>query len=525
MDKVIKSKNCTQCSKSFDITQNDRDFYTKVSPSFVWKKFQIPNPTLCPECRQQRRLCWKNELQLYKNTCCWCGTNMITRFHEKSYIKNYCNKCWSSDNWEAKDYGKEIDFTRPVFEQISELIRETPFQNLIGSLSNIENNAVYTNCTADIKDSYMVSESDFIENCYYGRLLRKSHNLFDCLDCSNSEYCYECQHSDGLYNCFFLTHSSSSRDMIFAHDCHGCSNCIWCVGLSNKQYFVLNQSVSQEEYEDTKIKLRQGKYMKNMKDNFLKLLKSNKQENSYIVSSEYSSGKIIRNSRNCENCSLVVACEDCRYCEEINTSKDLYDISSYGSNSYLMYESMWVGRYSHNVLFCSTVWRGENLLYCIETKKSQDCFWCVNLKDGKYCILNKQYSRQEYEELVPKIIEHMKKTWEWGEFFPASISPFWYNETLAQEYFPISKRQAEEKWYNWSDYKPPLPKVDKIISASKLPEDIHEIPDDILNWAIECEVTKKPFRIIQQELAFYRKYNLPVPRKHPDQRRVERIRT
>lgn len=25
---------------------------------------------------------------------------------------------------------------------------------------------------------------------------------------------------------------------------------------------------------------------------------------------------------------------------------------------------------------------------------------------------------------------------------------------------------------------------------------ITDIPDDILNWAIECEVTKKPFRII-----------------------------
>jgi len=31
----------------------------------------------------------------------------------------------------------------------------------------------------------------------------------------------------------------------------------------------------------------------------------------------------------------------------------------------------------------------------------------------KYCILNKQYSKEEYEELVPKIIEHMQKTGEW----------------------------------------------------------------------------------------------------------------
>lgn len=56
-----------------------------------------------------------------------------------------------------------------------------------------------------------------------------------------------------------------------------------------------------------------------------------------------------------------------------------------------------------------------------------------------------------------------------------------------------------------------------------LPEDISKIPDDILNWAIECEVTKKPFRIIKQELEFYRKHNIPIPRRHPDQRYIDRL--
>jgi CxxC-x17-CxxC domain-containing protein len=77
--------------------------------------------------------------------------------------------------------------------------------------------------------------------------------------------------------------------------------------------------------------------------------------------------------------------------------------------------------------------------------------------------------------------------------------------------------------FNWSDYEAPFPKVEKIIPANKLPENISEIPDDILNWAIECEITKKPFRIIKQELDFYRKYNLPIPRKHPSQRHLERM--
>jgi hypothetical protein len=57
-----------------------------------------------------------------------------------------------------------------------------------------------------------------------------------------------------------------------------------------------------------------------------------------------------------------------------------------------------------------------------------------------------------------------------------------------------------------------------------LPKDIKDIPDDILNWAIECENTGKPFRIIKPELEFYRKNSLPIPRKHPDQRNLERMK-
>ena len=78
--------------------------------------------------------------------------------------------------------------------------------------------------------------------------------------------------------------------------------------------------------------------------------------------------------------------------------------------------------------------------------------------------------------------------------------------------------------FHWSDYEAPFPKVEKIILANKIPDDIALIPDDILNWAIECEVTKKPFRIIKQELEFYRKHHLPIPKKHPEHRHIERMK-
>jgi hypothetical protein len=204
---------------------------------------------------------------------------------------------------------------------------------------------------------------------------------------------------------------------------------------------------------------------------------------------------------------------------------DCYDYDIWGENSSLIYEvhCSWKTK---NVLFSNVIWWGNNLIYCDNCmNNSKNCFWCIWLKNNEeYCILNKQYTEEEYNKTVPKIIEKMKQDNEWGEFFLSSMSPFWYNETTANDYFPLKKEEAIKDRYNWSDYESPIPNVERIIPANKLPENISDIPANILNWAIECEVTKKPFRIIKQELEFYRKHNLPIPRKHPDQRHLDRMK-
>ena len=152
-----------------------------------------------------------------------------------------------------------------------------------------------------------------------------------------------------------------------------------------------------------------------------------------------------------------------------------------------------------------------------------DCFGCVGLKHKQHCILNKQYTKEEYEALVPKIIAEMRADGEWGEFFPVTMSPFAYNETVAQEYFPLTKEEVLNRGWKWRDEVDETPKVAKIIPAEQLPDSIDDIPDDILNWAIECEATKRPYKIIRQELEFYRKMRLPVPHLHPDERHKRRM--
>jgi hypothetical protein len=117
----------------------------------------------------------------------------------------------------------------------------------------------------------------------------------------------------------------------------------------------------------------------------------------------------------------------------------------------------------------------------------------------------------------------MKKGGEWGEFLPVTMSQFAFNETVSNDYFPLTKEEVEKRGWKWLDKIGETPKADKTISASKLPNGINDVPDDILNWAVECEVTKRPFKITKQELRFYRKYNIPIPHYHPDERHLQRL--
>tara|TARA_Y100000310_G_C20588758_1_gene766841 strand:+ start:532 stop:1011 length:480 start_codon:yes stop_codon:yes gene_type:complete len=116
----------------------------------------------------------------------------------------------------------------------------------------------------------------------------------------------------------------------------------------------------------------------------------------------------------------------------------------------------------------------------------------------------------------------MQRTGEWGEFFPPELSAFGYNETMAQTFFPLKKEEVQDQKWQWSDYEMPV-EAEKTIPAAALPDGASDVPDEVLDWAILCKETSKPFKIVRKELEFYRGQGLPLPRRHPDQRHADRF--
>ena len=516
-------KTCKQCGLQFEITKEDVKFYDMISPVYKWDKYQISNPTFCPTCRDQRRLAWRNERKLYKRKCNAAWKNIISIYSADSNYIVYSQNEWWSDKWNWMDYWIYFDFNKSFFEQFNELFLKVPKMNMIWSNNE---NSNYCNLVADLNNCYLVFESSNNEDCLYGYWLQKCKNcvdsnyLHECELCFESENCYWCYDSKFLQNCKNCSQSS------FLKDCIWCKNCFGCVNLQNKEYYFLNKKYSKEEYSKiiNELHLENFLNLKKFKKTFADFSKKNPNKYAQIQKSENCTWDYIENCNNCVECFHAHESENCKYSEHVwRNAKYVMDASTAGRNAELIYESINCGINAYSMMFSSQCWSCSDVLYSINCHNISNCFWCTWLKNHeKYMILNKQYTKQEYETLIPKIIEHMRSLWEWWEFFPTKLSPFAYNETVAQEYFPLNKQQVVQKFWKWKDTDEKLTEITKIIPAEKLPDDINDIPDDILTWAIKCEISQKPFKIIHEELKFYRENNIPIPHLHPELRHKER---
>ncbi len=525
-ENVIEQRKCKQCETLFSITDWDREFYDKVAPIFSGKKYVIPNPTLCPDCRQQRRLSFRNERKLYHRQCDATGDQIISSYSPDPAVNSdgACKpyKIYSFDaRWgdarNPMDYWRSFDPTRSFFEQFNELILAVPHIALRITQSQ---NSDYTSLSGYNKNCYLLFAAEYNEDCSFGTQLIRSKNSYDTLNCADVDHCYEATNCDKCYATFFARNCKECSNCMYVDDCIACSDCVFCHNLVNAQYCIFNKQYTKEEYalkkQETLNDLEQNK------QKFATICQTAIKKNLVTVNNQNVIGDYLFQSKNLYNCFDLSYAEDCRYVSTWFEVKDVMDIC-HTTRWTLGYEatSFWYDAH-HGIGVCG-MWSGSSSIYVLDVHHSSNMFGCVGMRDKEYCILNKQYTREEYETLVPQIIEKMMADWERGEFFPSSISLFGYNETTAHEYFPLSREEALKKGFKRCDYEAPFPQVEKTLQANEVPIHIKEVSDDIVNHAIVCEVSGKPFRITKPELAFYRQHNLSIPKRHPDQRHLDRM--
>lgn len=504
------NKICKTCQKEFEIRDADLIFYEQMKT--------VP-PLDCPDCRMARRLVFRNERTLYKRVCDFCKKDIITVYSPESDFKVYCHDCWWSDKWDPKSFGVDYDLNKTFFEQYKELQKKVPRQSM-AAVNNVRSD--YTNGSAENKDCYLIFAADYNEDCMYGRLLQRDKMCVDCAFLHESELCYECLDSRNCFKCMFCEQCQSSSDLLFCYNMRDSSNCIFCTNGRHLSNAILNVKYSKEEYEKKKAEILSSyTTIEKAKKEFAELksktiVRFTSQTKCNDVTGDYlyncHQGVFLYDTYDAKNCS---------YMTDTESPMDSQDCNNYYYKPQFGYNMM-------GALEGSRLKNGAFVFYCSDVEYCENCHNLINgmgcsaIRKGEYMILNKQYSKEEYFKLKEKINKQMKKEGTYGQFFPAELAPFSYNETLAQDYFPLTKEEALKRGFKWQE-KTTGTYDKETIKENQMPETIGEVTEGILKEILVCENCKKNFRITKSEFDFYKRMNLPLPHKDFECRHKERM--
>ncbi len=508
-----ETRTCQNCKAEFVIEPNDFGFYEKIG---------VPPPTFCSECRMQRRHAWRNITSLYSSKCALCDKSVVTLYSPDSGITIYCNKCWWSDKWDPKSYAMDYDFSRTFFDQFNELMHKIPHMAVVNDDGIASLNCEYTHDWWFSKNCYMSFSGWYVENVMYSFFVTAGKDIMDCmLNMADTSFLYESINST---HGFYLKYSQFSRSCInsqFLYDCQDCSYCFMCSGLRHKKYCFKNKEYSKEEYEKilNEYKLDTWSGVEKTQKEYDEFILNYPRRCVWFKQNKDCSGDIISYSKNSKNCFIAKECENCKYCDFIISDKDCQDVTMSGETQEC-YEGAIVDHSQLNLFGIFSV-KSQDIKYTQHCHNCKYVFGCNALRNSSYCILNKQYLKEEYEELMPKIMKHMNdmpyvnqkgNEYRFGEFFPTEFSPFGYNETQAQEQFPLTKEKVIQNGYKWQDnIQRTIGK--ETLKSENISDSINNIDDNILSEILSCIECKRNYKIVSNELIFYRKMQIPIPRR------------
>ncbi len=529
-DMNINSENqiCQNCHGEFIIEPEDFNFYEKI---------KVPLPTFCPECRIKVRLAALNHGVLFMSNCSKCKKEMPSMYQKNTDFIVYCTECYFKDDWDASSYQQDYDSSKNFFIQIYELIKKIPQLHIEHTNNNTED-IIFSNYVYRSKSVYLSYGVVRSENIFYSW---GSHNLnkncFDCMEFSENESCYEILDSNHNYGCLYLNRSINCLDSQYLFDCSNCTNCFMSSNLRNKSCVFKNIQYSREKYFELieKENLKNFENRKKLEEEYVELSKNAIHKYTIVHSTINCTGDEIINSKNIKSGFSVQDSEDSAYIQ-ITTNKimNCMDMSLSGRAEFC-YNLAVCGRGNYNALCSNNVGDTRDIFYCDSSNHIKDCFGCVGVKHKEFCILNKQYSKEEYFKLVEVIkkdmsqnpyIDSMGRKFSFGDFFPFDFSRFAYNQSMAYEMFTETESEIKKQGLSWISLN--KGNHEHTCEFKEIQEDLKKDYQKIIESKFPCDnrgethLCTKSFKITKSELDFYIKYNLPLPRKCPNCRYFKR---
>ena len=505
------------CEGEFKIESEDINFL---------KMLRAPAPNYCPTCRRIRRLVYMNFSRLFVRKCDVPGhnENMISILSSECPFPVYDYKYFIGDEFNPFSFGITYNHGDDPIEVLTSLRKVFPMPSFLNrDPSSV--NSDYSNGGRDLKNGYYVMACYHVEDAWYSGMLTKCRNVMDSRVLIDSEFVYEGLYSFNIYKSSFIYFSNDCLESMFLFDCRNCQNCFGCVNLRNAKYCVYNEQFTKEQYEEflKSVYPLSRKSLQGYEEKFWGLVKNLPMNGSRNVASDNVAGVNIKNSKNLFDVVDANNAENIRHADGPTFHNDSMDLLFSGKSSYL-YMTTNIGSQSSRVKFSVSSKFCTDSEFIFNSKNLNHCFMCFGLQNKSYCVLNKQYDENEYYKIVDEIKFAMLNKGEYSDGVGMEFSAQSYNFSLGQVAFPLTDEQilklggyvAEEPESNVGNT--------ETIKYSDLSIYIDDINDNIVNKAIICEESGRPFKIVSTELDFYRRMNLPLPNIHPLLRIQRRIR-
>ncbi|MBL7662479.1 hypothetical protein JNK13_06980 [bacterium] len=504
------TKNCLLTNTNFTISDRDLSLYDSLG---------LNPPTLCPEERLRRRIGHRNFRSLYHRQCSKTQKALISMYHPQSPRVVVDNAWWWSDAWDAKDYARDLDLSQSFFDQYRALAEVVPHYGLL----NVKcENSDYSNFAFESKNCYLVFGCVRNEDCLYGHIVWDSRDCIDCLYAYRSELS---AHSVDIVNCykvFYSLEAINCQNCYFLFDCQNCKHCFGGVNLRNAEYCFFGEQCTADEYFkrlDKIFPLTDGAVRQGMEWLVQAAMPQASYPEFFGSQVENVSGNHLYEAKDLENCFDAKKSECASHCFTVWGVENSADISFTGSPTRYCVDALTLFN-AERVYYSQVINNCYDVYYSEHCYGSHDLFGCNGLRNAAYCILNQQYTKEKYFEVKAKLIAAMHQRGEWGEFFPLKDAPFAYNESIANEYLPLSQAEAEKRGLHWKN------ETTSEVRFSKPHlnfENISAVENQILEQQFSCADSGKAYRIIPQELAFYRQEGLPLSKLCPDRRHELRM--
>ncbi|MDD4530299.1 MAG: hypothetical protein PHO80_01975 [Candidatus Gracilibacteria bacterium] len=382
-------------------------------------------------------------------------------------------------------------------------------------------NSEYTDTNSNVENCFLIRCSTLCKNVGYSLVVKKTENVFNSIKVQGGEgNIYQSSSIDGSFNVFYSKCIENSSNVWFSYNLTGCSECVFCNDLSNKSYCINNIEYNKENYFQKKEEILRKKgdfhdWYYNLPGHNFRTINSENVENVF-------GGTNIINGRNSLIVGNPIGTKNIYDTLLTGTTGDYYGCADSGVNSEKIYCS--VAIVNSNTIFYSQFLEGCSF-----------CLGCIGLKNKSFCILNKQYSKEDWYELADKIFVQMNLDGILGDFFPGKMNPFYFNDTMAYLIDDtFTKEEVEKDGYMWrnEEIKVNISEDAEIIDSSDL--DKFQGYDLSGKWHINHEILKKVifskvnlkdkgntfnknggyYRIIKTEYDFLVKHGLPIPEIH-----------